>query len=61
MEIVITGQIVCSLSLSRSVNFVPVQYYNEEINLTISKLLEDLLYFFLLSVLSLFLIATKHT
>ena len=27
MEIVITRQIVCSLSLSRSVNFVPVQYY----------------------------------
>ena len=26
MEIVIAGQIVCSLSLSRSVNFVPVQY-----------------------------------
>ena len=26
MEIVITRQIVCSLSLSRSVNFVPVQY-----------------------------------
>ena len=27
MEIVITGQIVCSLSLSRSVNFVPIQYF----------------------------------
>ena len=27
MEIVITGQIVCFVSLSRSVNFVPVQYY----------------------------------
>ena len=26
MEIVITGQIVCFVSLSRSVNFVPVQY-----------------------------------
>ena len=26
MEVVITGQIVCSLSLLYSVNFVPVQY-----------------------------------
>ena len=26
MEIVITGHIVCFVSLSRSVNFVPVQY-----------------------------------
>ena len=29
MEIVITGQIVCSLSLSQSVNFVPVQYVKQ--------------------------------
>ena len=29
MEIVITGQIVCFVSLSRSVNFVPVQYQSK--------------------------------